>query len=147
MPSLHDLPLHGRTVAAMLLAMLVAGCVRPLAVQHEYFSPMNGTVSGTSERARHAVSHHRALHAARQACASATATRASVPPGEAEPVDGPDLGSAAAREALADLCATPARPPVAAFGALSDAYRRWVEDRVRELPGAAETAAGAAGGS
>ena len=72
----------------------------------------------------------------------------SLAPGEAELPSGPNPGSAAAREALADLCATPARPPVAAYGAASNAYRRWVEDQVRELPAPSETAAyGAAGGS
>ena len=149
MPGLHPF-LHrghaaGRIVAAMLLATLAAGCVRPLAVQHEHFSPLNGTISGISERTRHAVSHHRALQAARHRCLAPV--HASVPPNEAELREGPNLGPAAAREALAELCATPARPPVAAYGATSNAYRRWVEDQVRELPEVSETAAGAAGGS
>ena len=144
MPSLHHFPRRARILVAILCAVLSAGCVRPLAVQDAYFAPANGTVSATSERIRHTVSHHRALQAARRGCPSATP--GSVPPGEAEFADGPDFASAAARMALADLCAAPARPPVAAIGGASNAYRRWVEDRVRELPEAAETAAGAAGG-
>ena len=145
MPSLHDCPCHARIVAAMLLAMLVAGCMRPLAVQDEYFSLLSGAVSGTSERVRHVVSHQRALQAARHGCASTV--HGSGSPGSAEPAHGPDLGYTAAREALAALCATQDPPSVAAYGATSNAYRRWVEERVRELPEAAETAAGAAGGS
>ena len=149
MPGLHPF-LHrghaaGRIVAAMLLATLAAGCVRPLAVQHEHFSPLNGTIAGTSERTRHAVSRHRALQAARHRCS--VPVHASVPPNETELREGPGFGPAAAREALAELCGTPARPPVAAYGATSNAYRRWVEDQVRELPDVSETAAGAAGGS
>ena len=60
---------------------------------------------------------------------------------------GPNPAFAAAREALAGLCATPPGPPAAAYGGTSNAYRRWVEDQVRELPEPSETAASAAGGS
>ena len=149
MPSLHDLPHRGRSggrvVAVVLLATLAAGCARPLALRHEFFSPLNGTSAGINERARHAVDHHRALQAARHGCPAPA--HASTPAGETDPAGDPDFGPAAAREALAELCSAPARPPVAAYGATSNAYRRWVEDQVRELPEAVETGAGAAGGS
>ena len=149
MPNIHDIHHRlrslGRVVAVVLLATLAAGCVRPLALQHEFFSPLNGTAAGINERARHAVGHHRALQAARNRCPAPV--HASVRTGETEPAEGPDFGPAAAREAFAALCAAPDRPPVAAYGATSNAYRRWVEDRVRGLPESAETAAGAAGGS
>ena len=149
MPSLHDLSHRGRpagrVVAAVLLATLAAGCVRPLAFHHEFFSPLSGTSAGISERARHAVDHHRALQAAHHGCPAPA--HASAPAGETDPAGGPDFGSAAAREALAELCGAPARPPEAAYGATSNAYQRRVEDRVRELPKAIETGAGAAGGS
>ena len=148
MPNLHELPRHGsivgRVVAAMLLIMLIAGCVRPLSVQHEYFSPLNGSTAGATERTRHVVSHNRALQAAQHRCP--LLVHASVAPGETNTPDGPDIGSTAAREALADLCATLVRSPEAAYGGTSNAYRRWVEDEVRELPDASKTAAGAAGG-
>ena len=149
MPGLHDFPHRGhcavRIAAAMLLATLAAGCVRPLAVQQEFFSPLNGTTAGIGERTRHVVSHHRALQAARHRCSAPV--HASLPPDDTELAKGPDFGSVAAREALAELCGTLTRPSVAAHGATSNAYRRWVEDQVRELPKASETAAGAAGGS
>lgn len=147
-----------RVTAALVLAALAAGCWRPLAVQHEYFAPTAGSAAKTASDAHHAVSRYRALQAARRACAE------SMPAASASPVSpasrsgsatatasgaarGPDPGAAAAREALADLCAAPPRPPVAAYGGVSDAYRRWAEDRVRELPATSETAASAAGGS
>jgi len=92
------------------------------------------------------VSHYRALQAARHACASqAPALHAG--PGDENLHDGPNFGLMATHEALTHLCAEPARPPVAAYGGASNAYQRWVEDQVRELPEAAETAAAAAGGS
>ena len=145
MSKFHDLPRHARVAAATLLAILVAGCVRPLAVQHEYFLPLGGSIAKASTRTQHDVSRHRALQAARHGCpepmdASSTTAQQRLP-------DGPNLGSDAARKALAQLCDTPDRPPTAAYGGTSNAYQRWVEDRVRELPEVSETAAGAAGGS
>ena len=145
MSSLPDCSRIARISAASLLVIATAACVRPLAVQHDTFSPLNGTIAGISTQTQHTVSRHLALQAAQHGCPAqappSTRRIAGKLPG------GPNLGSAAAREALADLCATPARPPAAAHGATSNAYRRWVEDRVRELPELSETAAGAAGGS
>ena len=132
-----------RIAAAMLLAALCAGCGRPLASQHEFFKPTSGSVDRIGTQARYAISHHRAQQVARHACGSRTAA----PAGETNAPDGPGPGSAtASREALAELCASEARPPAAAYGGASNAYRRWVEDQVRELPEASETAASAAGG-
>ena len=145
MSSLHDLFRFTPVAMALLLAMLATGCVRPLSVQHDYFSPLNGSSAGIGMQTQHAVSRHLALQAAQHGCPAQTppSTRRSAGklPG------GPNLGSVAAREAQADLCATPVRPPAAAHGATSNAYRRWVEDEVRELPELSDTAAGAAGGS
>ena len=146
MPTLHDIPRHARILGAVLLAVLAAGCGRPLALQHEFFSPMNGNADRIGAQARYAVSHHRALQAVQHACG--TPSSASIAPGVPDHArGGPNPGSTAANEALADLCDTPARPPVAAHGATSNAYERWVEDKVRDLPSTSETAAGAAGGS
>ena len=145
MSSLHTLPRPTPVAMALLLAMLATGCVRPLAVQHHYFSPLNGSIAGIGTQTQHAVSRHRALQAAQHGCLAQTPP--STRPGAAKLPGGPNLGSVAAREALAELCATPARPPTAAHGATSNAYQRWTEDEVRELPEPSETAAGAAGGS
>ena len=134
-----------RIGAAMLLALLGAGCVRPLALQHEFYSPASAAADSIRIRTQHVVGHHRARQVARHACRSHSP--APVPPEETGARAGLDLGNAAARAALAELCATPARPPVAAYGGASNAYQRWVEDRIRDLPEASETAASAAGGS
>ena len=87
-----------------------------------------------------AVRYHRALQTARRSCLAAPA-----------PSDdrrtGPNLGAALGRSALADLCADTRKPSAAARGATTNAYKRWVEDRIRALPKASATAAGAAGGT
>ena len=146
MPTLHDTPRRLRTLGAVLLAVLAAGCGRPLSVQHEFFSPMSGVADTIGAQTSHAVSHHRALHAAHRECGP----RPSGPVAWRAPDhvrSGPTPGATAADAALAELCDTPTRPPVAAHGATSNAYQRWVDDNVRELPSSSDTAAGAAGGS
>ena len=138
--SLRPVPRRLRIAAAISLATLAAGCWRPLAVQHEYFAPLNGSVARVGAQAQHVVNHHRALQAARHACATWD-------PAAAAP-QGLSPGAGAARAALSDLCVTAVRPsPAGALGGTSNAYRRWVDDEVRELPAASETAAGAAGDS
>ena len=144
MSSFHALSRPVRVATAMLFVTFAAGCGHPLAFQHEFFAPLSGTADRIGNRARHAVSHHRALQAAQRACGSGTAS-ALLPADEADLRGGTNSRFEAARGALADICATPVRP-VAAHGAGSDAYRRWVEDQVRDLPGASETAASATGG-
>ena len=145
MLSILSIQHHARIVAVILFAGLGAGCVRPLAVQHEFFSPLNRSADRIGAQTQHAASHHRALQVARHACR----TQAAAPVARDErnlPV-GPNPAMPAARQTLAELCATPERPPAAAYGGTSNAYRRWVDDEVRELPAAAETAAPATGGS
>ena len=136
---------HARIAAVVLLAGLGAGCARPLAVQHEFFSPLNGSTDRIGTQTRHAASHHRALQAVRHACGM----QAAAPVSQDERIlpAGPNPAMPAARQTLAELCAARGRPPAAAYGGTSNAYRRWVEDEVRELPEASETAASAAGGS
>ena len=133
-------------VAAALAATLSAGCMRPLAVQHEYFSPVNGSIAKASVRTRHTLAHHVALQAAERACPPGAVSPA--PPAEpGRPTGGPDLGRLAGRDALAGICAgtIAGTRPVSAYGASSNAYRRWVEDRVRPLPAPSETASSAGG--
>ena len=133
-----------RPFALAAAVLFAAGCTRPLALQHEYFAPLGGVATLDGIKAGHMVSHHRALQMAQRACGSAALD--SVP--DPVPDPGPDPGHAAALRALAETCAgTIAKTgPVAAHGATANAYRRWTEDRVRELPAPAETAADAAGG-
>ena len=139
-------PLRG---AALLLFLSLAstGCMRQLAVQDEYFAPASESSSRSLLATRHLVSHHRALQVAQRSCSFAPIP-SDHPPGNARPPAGPGMGYSVASEALRRLCAsTPPRLPVAAHGASSNAYQRWVDDDVRELPEASETAASAAGGS
>ena len=136
---------HARIAAVILLAGLGAGCVRPLAVQHEFFSPLNRSADRIGTQTQDATSHHRALQVVRHACGTQAA--APVSQDERNLPAGPNPVMPAARQTLAELCATPGRPPAAAYGGVSNAYRRWVEDEVRELREASETAASAAGGS
>ena len=151
-------PPAGVAAAVLLaaLAFLAAGCVRPLAVQSEYFAPGAGTIAKVGAVTRQTVSHHRALQAAQRACTDPEAP-AAPPPGpdlaaapgpDLSVAPGPDLSVAPARDALANVCATTVarKGPVRAHGATSQAYERWVKGQVRELPSPSETAAGAAGG-
>ena len=145
MPTLHDIPRRLRTpraaLPAVLLAVLATGCGRPLSVQHEFFSPMSGVADTIRAQSTHAVSHHRALHAVHRECgARPSGSIAWRAPGHAR--GGPNPGTTAADAALAELCGTPARPPVAAHGTTSNAYQRWVEDNARELPAPSGTAGG-----
>ena len=147
MPSLQDLPRTARTAAAILLALPAAGCVQPLSVQNEFFSPLTGVADRIGSRTELTVSHQRTLQAAQRTCGTPSSAPLA-PDASTHPASGPSPGLVAAGRALADLCATPARPPVAAHGATSNAYRRWVEDQAKQrMPKAGETGAGAAGGS
>ena len=131
----------GRAAAtAVLLAAFAAGCMRPLAVQDEYFSAPGSSIAKANAEALRTVRHHRALQAAQHACPR--------PARSAAPPSGPDLGAPAHQAALARLCAsTEAQPrPVSAHGSTSSAYRRWAEDQVRELPDPSETATSAGDG-
>lgn len=116
-------------VTALLSLSLLIGCQQPLAVHDPYFRPGNTSAAAQDDETRRVVRYQRALQLARHSCAD------------------PELVTEPRRTALAHVCPDRPRPPTAALGATSNAYRRWVEDRVRELPSATTTAASAAGGS
>ena len=122
-----------------LLAALVCGCMRPLALQDEYFSSTSRSSENANADTLGTVRHHQALQAVRHACRRRARSAAAA---------GGDAGSPFAPAALARLCASEAAHPrpVSAHGSMSNAYRRWVEDDVRELPDASDTAASAGGG-
>ena len=125
--------------AAVLLAALASGCMRPLAVQDEYFSSPGRSIARANAEALGTVRHHRALQAAQHACPR---------PARSAAPSGPDLGAPVHQAALAGICASTVAqpPPASAHGSLSNAYRRWLEDQVRELPDPSETAASAGDG-
>ena len=141
-------PLVSLSAALALIATLAAGgCVRQLAVEDEYFAAAGGSGTRSLAATQHLLSHYRAWQAAQRWC-SDVPSQAGPPPEDARLPSGPALGAASAREALHGLCAAiPPPHPVTAHGAAANAYRRWVEDNVRELPEASQTAASAAGGS
>lgn len=126
-----------RALAALLPLSLSVGCHEPLALQDSYFMPDSGRAAAHRSEALHAVRHNRAVQAARQSCPAVGSPSVEAP-------RGPDR---ARRAGLARLCADGPAPPTAAYGGTGNAYRRWVEDRTRELPEASATAAGPAGGS
>ena len=130
----------GRVAAtAVLLTAFVSGCMRPLALQDEYFSSTSRSIANANAETLRTVRHHRALQTAKHACPR---------PARSAPASAGDVGSPFAPAALARLCASTAvQPrPVSAHGSTSNAYRRWAEDEVRELPDPSETAASAGGG-
>lgn len=134
-------PRRGIFVAATLLPLsLSAGCQQPLAVHDPYFRPGNASAAARSAEAKRVVRYHRALQTARRSCPDDPATGT-------DPRHGPVPASAEGGSALAELCAGLRAPGSAAHGGPSNAYRRWVEDKVRALPKAAATGAGAAGDS
>ena len=138
MPILRQ-SLPGRPFLAVAVLLAAGGCVHPLSLQDEYFTPWSGNAVRIGGEVQHAVSRGRALQAVRNACGAM--------PDDAVAAGGPDLGFAAAgRRALAGLCTAPGPSSVAAYGAAADAYRRWAEDEVRELPEVSATA-GLLGGS
>ena len=140
-PTSNGLIVHlGRAATAVLLAALAAGCMRPLAVQDEYFSSPGRSIAKANAETLRTVRHHRALQAAQHACPP--------PPARSAAASGPDLGAPVHRAALAGVCASTVAqpPPASAHGSLSNAYRRWLGDQVRELPAPSETAASAGDG-
>ena len=116
-------------LAALVLAPLAA-CSPPLAVRDAWFDPLSRPAERAEDDARAAVRHWRAVHAARRDCLPGAAPAlAAAPP---------------AAPAGAAPCPPPGAAP-GAFGAATNAYRRWATDAVRELPVLSDTAAGAAG--
>ena len=137
---LIERPGRAAAAAVVLLAALASGCMRPLAVQDEYFASTGRSIAKANAETLRTVRHHQALQAALRACPP--------PPAPSAPASGRDTGAPPAPAALAGLCASAeGQPrPVSAHGATSSAYRRWVDDQVRELPDPTETATSAGGG-
>lgn len=125
---LHRSLRRGPCAAAALLALLLtAGCQQPLAVHDPYFRPGNTPVVAQRAETQRVMRYYRALQTARWSC----------------PAD----GMAAGGPEFTALCADLRSPGAAAHGGTLNAYRRWVEDRVRRLPAVSATGAGAAGDS
>lgn len=133
-----NLPFRSRILqvaAVVLTTMFSAGCTHSLALQHAYFAEPRVSVARIAAETRYRIIHLHAVQMTQRACTGAV-TAAGSP-------DGSDFGAAAARGALADICAASTPRPAAWHGGTATAFRRWVEDRVLELPAPSETAASA----
>lgn len=135
--------LHPRLVITMLIAFLVAGCHERLAYQDEYFAPFSGAITAVRAETQRLVAYHEALQALQRPC-----TRETSPPVSPDAVSlhGPVPEVASAGEARMPSC-IPSSGTRAAYGSASNAYTRWVQDRVRPLPDPSETASSITGGS
>ena len=124
------------SAAVFLLAIPLCGCEPPLAAQDSYFvrdwsrGPAPSVAAETLGTARHLQAVHEVLR------------RCHAPGGASEGPPGADLGAAAGEAALAELCGAAADRATAAAGATANAYRRWLEDQVHELPEASAARAG-----
>lgn len=116
---------------AMLLAFTASGCHGRLAQKQEYFSPTSAVRDGSGARTERVLRYHQAAQAARRACNAAEPVAADI---------------VSARAAWLRHCATTGRSR-AAHGGLSNAFDRWVNEEVRQLPTPTETAASVGGGS
>ena len=141
MADLHGARYGLRFVAGLLPVLLSTGCHEPLALQDPFFA-QGGAAAAAAQTAEteRTLRYLQALQAARQACFG------SGPPA-AGAKGGPGRAATSGRAALARLCEDMPTPSTAAEGGVSNAYRRWVEDRTRKLPEATATGADAAGGS
>ena len=133
-----------RIALAMLIVVFVSGCVERLAQKHEYFAAANDVRAKVRLETERLVTYHQAV---RHGCARNGPTGASLAvPSGAPALTATPLQTAWAQKGWARLCGDP-KGPYPAHGALFNGYRRWVEDRVRELPEPTDTASSVGGGS
>ena len=135
--------LHPRLVMPMLIALLVAGCQGRLALQDEYFAPFSGVVTEVRAETERLVTYHEALQVLRHLCTTNLSTAAAR---DVVTLHGPVPGVTSVGEARQQSC-IPKAQTTAAYGSASNAYKRWVEDRVRPLPDPSDTASSITGGS
>ena len=135
--------LHPRLVIIILIVLVVAGCHERLAYQDEYFAPFGGAISAVKAETQRLVTYHEALQALQRLC-----TREASPPVSPDAVsfNGPVPEVASDGKARMPSC-IPSSGTRAAYGSATNAYTRWVEDRVRPLPDPSETASSITGGS
>ena len=135
--------LHPRLFTTMLIALLVAGCHQRLAYQDDYFAPFSGAISAVKAETQRLVTYHEALQALQRPCTRMPSPRVSP---DAAAFHSPVPEAASTGEARMPSC-IPSSGTRAAYGSASNAYTRWVKDRVRPLPDPSETASSITGGS
>ena len=128
--------------ATLSVVLLLGGCQERLAQRDSYFAPLRGLSVSLHAETEQVLDYHQAMQAALHGCNErpGAASSSLVGSGNAVPEGALDPG------AQARLCASSGTTH-AAHGAPLNGYRRWVEDRVRELPAPSETASSIGGGS
>ena len=135
------IPLH--LALALLLVVSVSGCLERLAQKDAYFASTNEVKAKARVQTERLIIHHRAVQVAQRGCFSrgpSSGAHSSRPPAPA----GAPLRAAWTEDEWVALCGAP-QGAYAADGAPSNAYRRWVEDQVRELPEPSDTASSVGG--
>lgn len=137
-----------RIALAILIVVSVSGCWEQLAQKHEFFASASGTNAEIAFETERVLAHYAAVQVARRECTKGdpTGVSPSADPSGARALVDTTPRTAPAGEAWADLCGTP-KGRYAVHGARLNGYRRWVEDKVRELPQPSDTASSIGGGS
>ena len=133
---------------AMLVVIFVSGCWERLAQKDRYFSLSNQTDAPSSFETKHVLAYYGAVQVARRECTqrdpkivssgglhSDVTLSAGTPPQQV-------LG----RDTWDKFCLVQDSTR-ATYGGPMNGYRRWVEDRVRELPAPSDTASSVGGSS
>ena len=123
------LPFLPHVFAVIVAALLVAGCQPRLAWKHEFFLPMSGPGGQVTAETERVLRNLQLLQTARRACLT-TESGAALP----ETVSPGKL-----------VCAPQGRTR-AAYGSRANAYQRWVEDGVRQLPSSSQSASSISSG-
>ena len=129
-------------VAPVLLAAALGGCQvdRDAEVLGKgQFWPAYREAARQFSETRDVIARQRALQVVGRICDG------KEPPGDRTAGAGAD--EEAVHEAVARLCGPSVGADAAVRGSVGNAYKRWLEDRVRELPDPADTATSAAGDS
>ena len=136
----RSLPVFLRIAAVSLIAVSAGGCHERLAQKDAYFSSSSATLSRVGAERERLMAYHQALQAVQLRCA---ARGSAAEPSGVGPAGRPALAGVPGRQD--ELCA--AQGTHAAQGGVSNAYRRWVEDRVRPLPEPSDSASSVGDGS
>ena len=142
MPDLPTRTVPCAIAATLSIALFLGGCQERLAQRNSFFAPLSGLSVSLHAETEHVLDYHQAMQAALHGCNERPGAASSnhVGSGNAVPEGALDPG------AQARPCASSGTTH-ATHGAPLNGYRRWVEDRVRELPAPSETASSIGGGS
>ena len=146
--SIRTLSFLFRLSAAMLVVMLVSGCWERLAQKDRYFSLSNQTDAQSSFETKHVLAYYRAVQVARRECTQRDpkiVSSSGLHSDEKLPAGTPPQ-QVLERDIWNKFCLVQDSTR-ATYGGPMNGYRRWVEDRVRELPAPSDTASSVGGSS